>query len=182
LLKAICQKNLQDIDDAIITLETVLNLPSVKDGINVLLKRNKQNLQKIVATNSEIASIYLELIECHNLRKSVDESNNRMQEALKMFEGSVEEPKFILATVQSYISSGNFDKALNILMTIQPNQSCFVAAKSKMAEIYLKHKNDVKNYAKCYSEIVQKKPTVDACVLLGDAYMNIQEVWFEFKI
>lgn len=98
-----------------------------------------------------------------------------MVEATNLFSGTIEEPRFLLANVESCVSSGEIDKGLLILATIQPNQSCFIAAKSKMADIYLKHKKDVKNYAKCYSEIVQKKPTMESCLLLGDAYMNIQE-------
>ncbi|KAJ3200458.1 Tetratricopeptide repeat protein 21B [Dinochytrium kinnereticum] len=44
-----------------------------------------------------------------------------------------------------------------------------------MADIYLNHKNDKKAYAKCYSEILEQNYSVETCLLLGDAYMNIQE-------
>lgn len=45
-----------------------------------------------------------------------------------------------------------------------------------MADIYMKYKNDKKAYARCYSELVEREPTVESCLLLGDAYMNLQEV------
>jgi hypothetical protein len=44
-----------------------------------------------------------------------------------------------------------------------------------MGDIYLKHKNDHKSYAKCYSELVLKDPSVENCILLGKAYLNINE-------
>lgn len=161
---------------------SVIYIPVINPKL--ALSANKNLSLKISAgkpTISEIASLYLELIECLNLRKLSAEATKKMQEATILFSGTPEEPRFLLANVQNCISAGNHDKALNILATIQPNQSCFVAAKSKMAEIYLNFKNDTKSYAKCYSEIVQKKPTMEACVLLGDAYMKIQEVKSSFN-
>jgi tetratricopeptide repeat protein 21B len=179
LLKSVCLKKQGSIDEAISTLEIATNLTSVKDGISLLLKKSSSKPSgKKTATPSEIASIYLELIECFNLRNALADANKCMQEATRMFSGTPEEPRFLLANVQNCMAAGDVDKALNILATIQPHQSCFIAAKSKMADIYLKHKNDVKNFAKCYNEIVQKKPTVEACILLGDAYMNIQDVFY----
>ena len=44
-----------------------------------------------------------------------------------------------------------------------------------MADIYLTVKKDREGYARCYREIVDHKPTVEACLLLGDAYMHIHE-------
>ncbi|KAJ1551311.1 Tetratricopeptide repeat protein 21B, partial [Cladochytrium tenue] len=44
-----------------------------------------------------------------------------------------------------------------------------------MADIYLEHKKDRRAYARCYNELVQRHNTVESSLLLGDAYMNIQE-------
>ena len=41
--------------------------------------------------------------------------------------------------------------------------------------IYQKYKNDRKNYIRCYNDILEYHPTLDAYLLLGDAYMNIQD-------
>ncbi len=51
-------------------------------------------------------------------------------------------------------------------------------AKSRMADIYKNYKHDVRAYCRCFSEIVEKNPTTANWILLGDAYMSIQEVWF----
>ncbi|RXG72067.1 Tetratricopeptide repeat protein 21B [Armadillidium vulgare] len=44
-----------------------------------------------------------------------------------------------------------------------------------MANIYLEHLQDKRLYAACYREIVEKDPTPQSFLLLGDAYMSIQE-------
>ena len=45
-----------------------------------------------------------------------------------------------------------------------------------MADIYLTKKQDRKKYAACFKEVVEKRPTVDSCILLGNAFLKIQEV------
>ena len=66
--------------------------------------------------------------------------------------------------------------ALAMLRNITPDQPYFVQAREKMAEIYLHHRKDKRLYASCYRELVDKHPSPHTCLLLGDAYMSIQEV------
>ena len=63
-----------------------------------------------------------------------------------------------------------------MLRNITPDQPYFVQAREKMAEIYLHHRKDKRLYASCYRELVDKHPSPHTCLLLGDAYMSIQEV------
>jgi tetratricopeptide repeat protein 21B len=53
--------------------------------------------------------------------------------------------------------------------------SYYLEAKKTMADIYLKALNDRQNYARCYKEIVDVYPSLDSFLLLGDAYLNIEE-------
>lgn len=55
-------------------------------------------------------------------------------------------------------------------------QAYFVEAREKMAHIYLNHRKDPRLYAGCYRELAEKNPTPQTQLLLGDAYMAIQEV------
>ena len=65
----------------------------------------------------------------------------------------------------------------NYFSTIfQSNQPYFVEAREKMADIYLNHRKDKRLYASCYRELMDKHPSTHTCLLLGDAYMSIQEV------
>ena len=49
-----------------------------------------------------------------------------------------------------------------------------------MAEIYLHHRKDKRMYAQCYRQIVEKSPTAQSYILLGDAYMAIQGIDYVF--
>ena len=46
-----------------------------------------------------------------------------MQEAAKLFTGTAEEPRFLLANVDNCLSVGEVDKALNLLKGIKSHQS-----------------------------------------------------------
>ncbi len=44
-----------------------------------------------------------------------------------------------------------------------------------MANVYLHQRNDKRMYVNCYRRLADVNPTVHTCLLLGDAYMRIQE-------
>lgn len=46
-----------------------------------------------------------------------------------------------------------------------------------MAAIYLTHCKDKQHYIACFKELSEKLPGSPTAVLLGDAYMHIQEVY-----
>jgi tetratricopeptide repeat protein 21B len=51
----------------------------------------------------------------------------------------------------------------------------YLEARKLMADIYLVNKKDRKRYTSCFREVVERSPTIDTCLLLGEAYMKIQE-------
>ena len=51
-------------------------------------------------------------------------------------------------------------------------------AVEKMADIYLHYRKDRQRYAGCYLQLVEKRNDARSYLLLGDAYMNIQEVHY----
>ena len=51
-----------------------------------------------------------------------------------------------------------------------------------MAEIYLHHRKDKRMYAQCYRQIVEKSPTAQSYILLGDAYMAIQGISYSLVL
>ena len=44
-----------------------------------------------------------------------------------------------------------------------------------MAELYLNYRNDERAYAQCHEELVRANPTTHSFVMLGEAYMKINE-------
>ncbi|RKO89847.1 tetratricopeptide repeat domain 21B, partial [Blyttiomyces helicus] len=126
-------------------------------------------------TMSERVSLYLELSETHTKLKNMHEAAKVMQDAMMLFAGTPEEDRITIANADLALERGEVDQALAVLSTIKSDAVYFIDAKSRMADIYLKFKNDRKAYARCYSEMVERNPTIESCLLLGDAYMNIQE-------
>ncbi|XP_014668422.1 PREDICTED: tetratricopeptide repeat protein 21B-like [Priapulus caudatus] len=60
-------------------------------------------------------------------------------------------------------------------VNVAADEQYYIEAREKMAYIYLHHRKDKRLYASCYRELVEKNPTPQTCLLLGDAYMSIQE-------
>ena len=98
-----------------------------------------------------------------------------MNEATLLFSGSTEEGRIVLANAQLLLDLNDIEGALNLLSNVSFQQEYYVEAKKKMANIYLIHKNDKIHYAKCYSEIIQHHSNLETFMLLGDAYMNVQD-------
>lgn len=48
-------------------------------------------------------------------------------------------------------------------------------AKNKLAYVYLNHKKDRILFAQCFKELVEHMPGAESYLMLGDAYMSIQE-------
>ncbi|CAH3194049.1 unnamed protein product [Porites evermanni] len=98
-----------------------------------------------------------------------------MQDALEEFGGTPEEVRVQISNADLVLKNGDIEQALTILRQITPQQSYYIKAKEKMADIYLHHRKDKRLYASVYRELVDKNPSAHTCLLLGDAYMSIQE-------
>lgn len=84
-------------------------------------------------------------------------------------------PVYMPTHIDLSVERGEIDLALQILSAISSDQPYFVEAKTRMADIYKRYKNDLQAYARCYSELCSQNPTVKSWLLLGDAYTSIQE-------
>ena len=71
---------------------------------------------------------------------------------------------------------GDLEGALATLKTVTEDKSYFLQAKQKMADIYLVHRKDRRLYISCFRDLAEKMPGPSTSLLLGDAFMNIQEV------
>lgn len=94
---------------------------------------------------------------------------------MKEFESTAEAGRIVIANAELYLSQGNILKALELLSNIKPGQSYYLQAKTKMAHIYLVNKKDRLSFAQCFKELVHNNPGPDSYIMLGDAYMGIQE-------
>uniref|UniRef100_A0A8C2CNF2 Tetratricopeptide repeat domain 21B n=1 Tax=Cyprinus carpio TaxID=7962 RepID=A0A8C2CNF2_CYPCA len=98
-----------------------------------------------------------------------------MQDAINEFTGTPEELRVTIANADLALMRGDTELALSMLRNITPEQPYYIQAKEKMAEIYLNHRKEKRLYVSCYRDLVDKLPSPHTFLLLGDAYMNIQE-------
>ncbi|NWY76297.1 TT21B protein, partial [Erithacus rubecula] len=171
LIKAQAQKKLGEIPEAIKTLQMARNLPGMRKPIS----SSKTKGKSIEIDTSDRVSVFLELVEAHRLNGELHEAAVVIQDAISEFSGTPEELRVVIANADLAIAQGDVKHALTMLHNITPEQPYFVQAKVKMADIYLHYKKDKKLYAACYSDLVEKLPSAHTFLLLGDAYMNIQE-------
>lgn len=171
LLKAQTQKRMGDVQEAIKTLQMAMNLPGMKKGSTTAKSKGR----KVEISASDRVSIYLELVDAHRMNGEQHEAAKVLQDAINEFTGTAEELRLMIANAELALTNGDVEQALSMLRNVSPEQPYFVQAKEKMADIYLQHRKDKKLYVSCYRDLVEKVPSSQTYLLLGDAYMNIQE-------
>ena len=168
LINAKVMKTNGNIQDSIKTLQTALNLVNRK-------KVGSAGKPKVDFSMTDKVSVYLELAEAYRHTGQNQEASRIMNEAMSEFMGTVEELRITVANADLALSKGEVDSALNILRAITPSQPYYLQAREKMANIYLHYRKDKKMFAQCYREVVEKSPSPQSYLLLGDAYMSITE-------
>lgn len=172
LIRARILKKQGDVADAVKTLTMAMSLPGVKTSGKPDANKMKSDIQ--ISVNDRV-SVFLELTEAHRLQNEQHEAAKVMQDAINEFQGTPEEVRILIANAELSLARGDVEMALGMLRNITPDQPYFVEAREKMADIYLNHRKDKRLYASCYRELVDKHPSTHTCLLLGDAYMSIQE-------
>ncbi|KAM5156060.1 tetratricopeptide repeat protein 21B isoform 2-T2 [Callospermophilus lateralis] len=171
LIKAQSQKKMGEIAEAIKTLHMAMSLPGMKrTGAS-----SKPKCKNTEVDTSHRLSIFLELVEIHHLNGEHHEAAKVLQDAIHEFSGTSEELRVTIANADLALTQGDVERALNMLRNVTAEQPYFIEAKEKMADIYLKHRKDKMLYITCYREIAERIPSPRSFLLLGDAYMNIQE-------
>ena len=168
LINAKVMKTNGNLQDAIKTLQVALNLVNRK-------KQGSAGKNKVDFSTTDKVSVYLELAEAYRETGQNQEASRIMNEAMSEFQGTVEEIRITVSQADLALARGEVDTALGILRAISPAQPYYLAAREKMANIYLHYRKDKKMFAQCYREVVEKSPSPQSYLLLGDAYMSITE-------
>uniref|UniRef100_A0AAX7VL95 Tetratricopeptide repeat protein 21B n=1 Tax=Astatotilapia calliptera TaxID=8154 RepID=A0AAX7VL95_ASTCA len=171
LIKAQTKKKTGELTEAIQTLQIAMNLPGVRRAGSSSKSKNK----KSELSSADCVSVFLELAEALWLNEEQHEAAKVMQDAINEFSGTPEELRVTIANADLALLRGDTELALSMLRNITPEQPYYIQAKEKMADIYLNHRKEKRLYASCYREMIEKLPSSHTYVLLGDAYMKIQE-------
>nr|XP_056713559.1 tetratricopeptide repeat protein 21A [Euleptes europaea] len=157
----------EDYPEAIKVLKMLLSLRQLKGEA-------KKGMGPLITTSEQV-SIYLELVEALRLNGELHEATKVMQDTINEFSGTPEKIRITVANADLALSKGEVDLALTMLRNITPNQPFYIEVKEKMAQIYLHIRKDKRLYIGCYCELCENVPSPHTSLLLGDAYMNIQE-------
>ncbi|CAG2171409.1 unnamed protein product, partial [Oppiella nova] len=104
------------------------------------------------------------------------EGSKLLNDLLEDCRDTPDEGRIMIANAQLAEARGDIDTALSLLRDIKlEHGDHFVRSRELMALMYLKHRKDRRLYAGCYREILDKKPTTQSFLMLGDAYMHILE-------
>ncbi|XP_012939708.1 tetratricopeptide repeat protein 21B isoform X2 [Aplysia californica] len=173
LILARILKKQGDSAEAVKTLQMAMALPGVKK-IGSRSESGKKSRVEQISVNDRV-SVFLELAEAHRQQNEQHEAAKVMQDAINEFQGTPEEVRILIANAELSLARGDIEMALGMLRNITADQPYFVEAREKMADIYLNHRKDKRLYASCYRELNDKHPSTHTCLLLGDAYMSVQE-------
>uniref|UniRef100_A0A336M386 CSON011277 protein n=1 Tax=Culicoides sonorensis TaxID=179676 RepID=A0A336M386_CULSO len=173
LLNGIIQKSQTLYDEAIKSFITAMNLSGITHTASAALKvpLTKTGTLSLV----DRVTLYLEAIKTYTSMGQTTEANRLMQIALDEFNNTPEKGRLIISNADIFLQQGASKKALDMLRSIQPSQPYYLQAKTKMADIYLKHCKDRMGFAQCFKELVEHKPGGESYLMLGDAFMSIQE-------
>ena len=119
-------------------------------------------------------SLYLQLGQTMLRLKRVDDARNVIGDATRVFATTTQIGRINIAHAM-IVARTDVDNALEILRSVPPKSEFFIAAKARMANLYLVHRQNRRAFAKCYEELVESFPSVQSFICLGEAYASIQE-------
>ncbi|XP_062519917.1 tetratricopeptide repeat protein 21B-like isoform X2 [Corticium candelabrum] len=173
LVKARIHKQSGELTEASRTLSSALSIPGIKKPVAGAKLPSKSKAK--TPSLSDRVTMYLELADTHRLLNQSHEAAKVMQDAIHEFSGTAEEIRVTIANTDLALDRGEIDYALQMLQSITPDKAYYPQAVEKMANIYLYHRKDRQRYAGCYQQLVEKRQDAHSYLLLGDAFMKIQE-------
>eukprot|EP00033_Pygsuia_biforma_P003684 GCRY01004036.1.p1 GENE.GCRY01004036.1~~GCRY01004036.1.p1 ORF type:complete len:948 (-),score=254.42 GCRY01004036.1:6-2849(-) len=120
-------------------------------------------------------SVFLELSRALTKQGQIHEATKVLSDAISEFSGTPEEARVSIANAELMVAKNDIQGAIDLLRGINAAKRYFVQAKTALANIYLEHKRDQRQYAQCFREIVQGVPSIHTLLLLGNAYLTILE-------
>uniref|UniRef100_A0A6M2DHR9 Putative o-linked n-acetylglucosamine transferase ogt n=1 Tax=Xenopsylla cheopis TaxID=163159 RepID=A0A6M2DHR9_XENCH len=161
LIMGIVQKEENHVTDALKSFEKALELANNKAS-------------KALSAQDKV-TLYLELVDAYVASDRDMEAAKILQDAMDEFQNTPESGRILIANADLAIKTGDVQEALSLLGKIYSGHSYYLQAKTKMASIYLHQLKDRQAFAHCFRELVENSPGPDSYVMLGDAYMSIQE-------
>uniref|UniRef100_A0A0X3P822 Tetratricopeptide repeat protein 21B n=1 Tax=Schistocephalus solidus TaxID=70667 RepID=A0A0X3P822_SCHSO len=120
-------------------------------------------------------TIYLEIVTAYRSLGKFREATKTLSEAQQVFSGTAEVDRLAIAAADVAVADADLDTALTVLRPIPSDTPYYLIAKQRMADIYLNQRKEKRLYIACYREMVETMGNSLSQLLLGDAYMKIQD-------
>ena len=169
LLQAKVMKKLGNYSEALKTLDICMNMAN-KGSKDVEFTAGFERM-----STPDWTTVRLERVDCFLLTGQVAKASEAMEEAMEALKGTGEEVRLTVASADLSVGRGDVQQALATLRAVSNDHPYYMTARHKMADIYLTKLNDKRMYAATYREVAEKNPTTQSYLILGDAYMSIQE-------
>jgi tetratricopeptide repeat protein 21B len=123
----------------------------------------------------ERITLFLETCQLYAQQNLISEASRLLLDAKQEFANSPDANRIPLVEADIAVGRQDFDGAIDLLQSIRESNPVHRQARMKLAEIYLKHRHDRRKYIACYEQMAREVNTAHQFVLLGEAYMRIQE-------
>lgn len=174
LLNGIIKKSQLQFEEALKCFQLAMNICGISNQ-TMSPKKTKNGEKYLMLTLADKVTLYLQMIDIYMLTSQPNDAAKLMRLALDEFTNTPEEGRVIIANADLALQQGNIPKVLQLLQNIQPGQPYYLQAKTKLAHVYLHQKKDRIAFASCFKELVDNLPGPESYLMLGDAYMSIQE-------
>ncbi|XP_014219398.1 tetratricopeptide repeat protein 21B-like [Copidosoma floridanum] len=161
-------KETGDLEGAIKNLEAAMSFAGLRQS-------QEGSATTTALSNSDKASLYLELVSAYACQRKFNEASIVIEEARTQLAGSPEAGRAIIGNAELCLEMDEVERAIELLGAIGPGQPYFLQARTKLADVHLKRRKDRYSFAKCFRELVEKCPGAETYSMLGDAYLAIQE-------
>lgn len=140
------------------------------NSLKTALSINNERLSAV-----EVGNLYLEMSESLMSQGELEEAGKALKDAGEKLRDTKEEGRVTIASAELALLKHDPTLALTLLSSITPTHPFYIKAHMKMADIHLNVMKDGRAYAECFRQLVETNPTTDNLLMLGDAYLAIQE-------
>lgn len=126
-------------------------------------------------TDKELGLVYAELSSAYMRQNELKNAEVALKEANELLKNTDQEVKLKMERAHLLALQGDPRKAIAELSEITVDHPYYVQCEMKKAQIYLDFMKDDRGFADCYRRLVNADPSPDNLILLGDAYLAVQE-------
>ena len=161
---------------ALVKSRTLESNGDLKAALGVLQKamvsiRNKRK----ETSDHDGATVYLRTASIQIELKNLLGATETMDEAKKLYNGTGEEVRIMIADCDLALKRGDVKGAAAKLKAVPKESPHFIQARTTLANVYLTHRNDKRKYLNCFADVIEQNPCAASYKAMGDACMRVNE-------